>query len=305
MRIAFFGLPIAALLLTRDGHDIVYAAASRDVPGLRRLRLRVGADKVVVRPDVDTTETFLRVCTAAPDLIVSWFWTTKLPSQILSLAPGIGLHPSLLPRHRGPDPYFWAIDSGDKVTGVTAHRLDVEYDSGAIFACQQVPIDPSWNAWRLARVLDRVSLGLLREVVRAYAQDALSEGTAQDESLATVAPEPSDDDLVIRWSWPARRIERRVRAAAPWPGAWTQIGEQVVSLLRVRVTADFPKTLRPGEAAVRADGVSVVRTGDEGLELLEGRDDETDEILTTHDLARRVELAQGDPSAIAQGEAIS
>ncbi len=293
MRIAFFGLPLAALLLARDGHSIVYAAACRPAPGLRRLRLRVGADKVFVRPDVDAPETAMRVSSAAPDLIVSWFWTTKLPREILQLAPGIGVHPSLLPRHRGPDPYFWAIDSGDIVTGVTAHRLDVEYDTGAILARHQVPIDPRWNAWRLARALDRASLRLLREVVRTYGQGELREGPAQDESLARAAPEPSDDELAIRWSWPAERIERRVRAAAPWPGAWTQIGEQIVTLLRVRTTRDFPKALGTAEAAVRNDGIAIVRSADEAVELLEGRSDDTNQTLTTHDLARMVELARG------------
>jgi methionyl-tRNA formyltransferase len=261
------------------------------------MRLRVGADKVFVRPDVDAPETAMRVSGAAPDLIVSWFWTTKLPREILQLAPGVGLHPSLLPRHRGPDPYFWAIDSGDIVTGVTAHRLDVAYDTGPILARDQVPIDPSWNAWRLARALDRASLRLLREVVRAHAAGAVLDGTAQDESLATVAPEPSDDELAIRWSWPAQRIERRVRAAAPWPGAWTQIGEQIVTLLRVRTTRDFPKALRTAEAAVRNDGVAIVRSADEAVELLEGRSDDTNQTLTTHDLARMVELARGGSSS--------
>jgi methionyl-tRNA formyltransferase len=293
MRIAFFGLPLAALLLARDGHAIVYAAACRPAPGLRRLRLRIGADRVFQRPDVDAPETIMRVSGAAPDLIVSWFWTTKLPREILQLAPGIGVHPSLLPRHRGPDPYFWAIDSGDTVTGVTAHRLDVEYDTGAIFGRSQVPIDPSWNAWRLARALDRASLRLLREVVRAHDRGELPDGTAQDESLATAAPEPDDEELAIRWSWPAERIERRVRAAAPWPGAWTQIGDQVVTVLRVRATRDFPEALGSAEAAVRADCVPVVRTGDDAVELLEGRSDDTNQTLTTHDLARMVQLARG------------
>src|SRR5260370_32866719 len=130
MRIAFFGLPLAALLLARDGHSIVYAAACRPAPGLRRLRLRVGADKVFVRPDVDAPETAMRVSSAAPDLIVSWFWTTKLPREILQLAPGIGVHPSLLPRHRVPDPYCLAIDSADIVTGLTTHRTHVQYNNG-------------------------------------------------------------------------------------------------------------------------------------------------------------------------------
>ncbi len=269
--IAFFGLPLAAVLLAEDGHEIVYAGACRRAPGLRRLATRIAPGRTHVRPDVTEAATLERVRSASPDLIVSWFWTTQLPESILRLAPSVGVHPSLLPRHRGPDPCFWAIDAGDAVTGVTAHRLGVEYDTGDILAQRELAIDPAWNGWLLARALDRPSLAVLREVVRAHADGRPPTPMPQDERCATAAPSPTDDDLAIVWSWPAARIERRVRAASPWPGAWTEIGERLVTLGRVRETREFPRALEPAAAAVRSDGVAVVRAGDEALELLEGR----------------------------------
>jgi methionyl-tRNA formyltransferase len=222
---------------------------------------------------------------------VSWFWTTKIPGSILGLSPGVGVHPSLLPRHRGPDPYFWAIDCGDRVTGVTAHQLDAEYDTGAVLARRELPIDSSWDAWSLARALDRPSLALLREVVRAYAGDTPPPATPQDERYSTRAPTPSDEDLAIRWSWPASRIERRVRAAAPWPGAWTQIGNRIVTLLAVRATEDFPRALAAAEAAVRSDGAAVVRAGQDAVELIAARS-ESDAPMSRSDLADLVRAAQ-------------
>jgi methionyl-tRNA formyltransferase len=291
VKLAFFGLPLAAVLLARDGHEIVYAAACRRAPGLRRLSMHVAPGRTYLRPNVESAETLAQVRDAAPNLIVSWFWTTRLPEPVLRLAPGIGVHPSLLPRHRGPDPYFWAIDVGDEVTGVTAHLLDVEYDTGAILGSTALRIGPSWNAWRLARALDRPSLTLLREVVRAYAEGRPPAAMPQDQRRATAAPQPRDDSLAIRWSWPAARIERRVRAAAPWPGAWTEICGCVVTLLHVRATRDFPRALAPGEAAVRDDGVAVVRAGDDAVELLEGRREYENAAmpLSWRDLARIVQ----------------
>jgi methionyl-tRNA formyltransferase len=271
VKIAYFGLPLGAVLLAEDGHEIAYAAACRAAPGLRRLVTRIAPGRCDLRPDVTAAATIGRVEAAMPALIVSWFWTTKLPEPILRLAPSVGVHPSLLPRHRGPDPCFWAIDAGDVVTGVTAHRLAVDYDTGEILAQRELRIDPTWNGWRLARALDRPSLALLRDVVRAIADGRSPSPVPQDERLATSAPEPTDDELAIAWSLPAAQIERRVRAAAPWPGAWTEIADRIVTLVRVRATSDVPRALEPGEAAVRLDGVAVVRAADAGIELLEGR----------------------------------
>jgi methionyl-tRNA formyltransferase len=293
MRLVFFGLPLAALLLARDGHEVAWAAlCRREAIGTRRLTRRLGRERVAVVPDLERDEAFARVRDARPELLVSWFWTKKVPARVLALAPSVGVHPSLLPRHRGPDPSFWAIDAGDEVTGVTAHRLDLEYDTGAILAQRTLPIDPEWNGWRLARALDRPSLGLLREVVRAHAEGRPPADRSQDEAQATRAPEPDDEELAIRWSWSAERVARRVRAAAPWPGAWTEIGHEIVTLVRVRPTSGFPRALVAGEAAVRADGVAVVRAGQDAVELLEARG-EDDRPLATEDLAQIVKAAAG------------
>jgi methionyl-tRNA formyltransferase len=292
MRIAFVGLPLAALLLRDDGHEIVWAGLCRkDAIGTRRLTRAIGSSNVVVVPDLERAATEVRA--RSPELIVSWFWTRKVPASFRSIAAhgAIGVHPSLLPRHRGPDPFFWAIDAGDAVTGVTAHVLDDEYDTGAVLAQRELPIDPTWNAWTLAKRLDRPSLALLRETVRAFARGAPPSPIAQDESLATAAAQPSEEDLEIRWTDDAARIERRVRAASPWPGTFTEISERAITLTRVRATtasAAVLAALAPGEAIVRDDGIAIVRAADGAVELVAGRDEDDDRELDAAALASLV-----------------
>lgn len=293
MRIAFCGLPLAALLLARDGHEIVWAGVCRsDALGVRRLRARLGRDRVAMVPDLEAAAEKVRPL--APDLVVSWFWTKKMPRVFRTLAPlgAVGVHPSLLPRHRGPDPYFWAIDAGDERTGVTAHVLEDEYDTGAILGQEELAIDPSWNAWTLAKKLDRPSLALLRETVRRYAEEGAPAGRPQDEAQATSAPPPTDDELELRWTDGADAIVRRVRAASPWPGAFTAIADEVLVLTEVRRTDEYPRVLEPGQAFVRTDGVAVIRTADAAVELLRGRFDDQDEELDVHGLRELVEAAR-------------
>jgi methionyl-tRNA formyltransferase len=279
MRIVFFGLPLAALLLHHDGIEIALAALCRPgAPGTRRLRRLLGERRMVeVR---EPSELMSRVREAAPDLLVSWFWTKRIPLAVLEVAPlgAVGVHPSLLPRHRGPDPYFWTLESDDRETGVTAHRLDAGYDTGPILAQRRLAVHPSWNAWMLAKRLDRPSLALLREVVGAYAAGRPPPEVPQRESEATWAPEPDESWLALRFNEEASKVVRRVQAASPWPGAFTEIGDALVTLTTVAQTTEFPRALLPGEGAVRSDGVAVIRTFDAAVELRAGRTEDGDDL---------------------------
>jgi len=238
-----------------------------------------------MQPKLDDAAAVARIRAAAPDLVVSWFWTKKVPRSVRDIAPlgAFGVHPSLLPRHRGPDPYFWAILRGDRTTGVTAHRLDDEYDTGAILGTRELAVDTAWDAWTLARRLDRPSLELLRTTTRVFAAGVGPVEIAQDSTSATEAPEPTDDDLAIRWSASADDVVRLVRAAAPWPGAFTQIGDATTTITRAEVAPSVPRALERGEACV-IDGVVTVRAADAGVRLLEGRS-EDDELLSAAGLA--------------------
>lgn len=290
MRVAFLGLPLAALALQVDGHDVAVAFISRrDGVGLRRLRRRLGEPNVWLKGE-RTEEDFaacLRVL--APDLLVSWFWTGKIPLEWVRTARlgAIGAHPSLLPRHRGPDPYFAAINAGDPETGVTVHRIDAEYDTGPMLLQQALRIDPSWNAWQLARKLDRPSLALLREAVGRFARGEPVAERAQDARFATWAETPGVEDCALVWSESTDRIARKIRALAPAPGAFTEIGDLLVTVQEARPAEHFPRALAPGEAAT-VGGAVVVRTSDGALELVRV-ELEDGEILDGAALAARVE----------------
>ena len=157
------------------------------------------------------------------------------------------------------------------MAGVSAHWLEEEYDTGAVIASRTLDVDPSWNAWTLAKALDRPSLALLRRVVRDLA--ALGPGEklpsiAQDAAHATSAPTPSDADLEIDWNCTCAQIARRVRAAAPYPGVFTELAGQEFVLVSV---ASLPLSrelaaLVPGEMVVHGER-PVVRASDGGIEI--------------------------------------
>jgi methionyl-tRNA formyltransferase len=280
MRIAFFGLPLGALLLSADGHEIELAVLSPvEAPGRRRLQRLVPR---VLDADDDVDRALGR-----PDLIVSWYWTRLLPEHWLARARlgGIGSHPSLLPRHRGPNPFFWAIDAGDEHTGVSVHRLSPRYDEGAILSREAIEIGER-DSWQLARALDRPSLRCLRDVVKRIERGSIVEH-AQNEADATWAPEPSGDALRCDFRWSTERVLRRVRALSPVPGLALSLAGVELFVTRADLTHDYPSALEPGEAAAFR-GELVIRTGDGAIAIRAAADASEGEPVDIGKLRERI-----------------
>ena len=268
MRILYLGLPLGAEVLRRAGFGLVAACVGHlDAPGKRRLA-RTSAGLVLGKPDLEDPVIVRTLASAEPDVLLSWFWPRRIPAAVLALPRrgSFGVHPSLLPRWRGPDPYFWAIRSGDRETGVTLHRLDPAYDTGAIVDTRRVTLGDDENAWQLARRLDRPSLALLCDCARRLAAGEALGGVEQDERLATAAPRPNEAALTIDWNQSAVDVARLVRAAAPAPGATALFEESLVVIEAARETdARPPGGLAVGEAWTTDDGVVCVRCGDGAL----------------------------------------
>ena len=276
LRILYFGVPIGALLLEQQGFSPVVAVIGPlDLPGRRRLRRKMPRSLLLGMPNLQTKSVQNVLRSADPDIILSFFWPSRIPPEILEMAPPYGCHPSLLPRLRGPDPYYWAIRNGETQTGVTLHELGKQYDTGAIVAKCTIPIHPEETSGSLAQKLDRSAIALLLNFVRLFAAGEEIFSTPQNEEEASYAPLPQGNDLTIDWHASTLSIERLVRAASPVPGAVALLGEQLVIVRKVRrFSGRIPFGLRPAEAW-KEGKEWVVCTSDGALVLLELRDEES------------------------------
>jgi methionyl-tRNA formyltransferase len=297
LRIAYFGLPLGALLLAADGHRLGTVVLSPiEAPGRRRLA-RLAPELLGAQEATGDFEQRVSDALASgerPDLLVSWFWTRKLPPSWLALPRlgGIGVHPSLLPRHRGPNPYFWSIDAGDEQTGVTAHRLNADYDTGRILASRRIPVGDR-DSWQLARALDRPSLAVLRETALRLARgDAIVE-LEQDESLATWAPEPSGAELKVDFGWTTERVLRRIRALSPTPGLALEVEGVPLFVTRAERAHDYVAALLPGEAQL-SDSL-LLRTSDGAVRVTRALFAETEAEATSAAHVLRLLKRRGRP----------
>lgn len=120
------------------------------------------------------------------DLIVVAGFSRILKKDIIG-SPQLGtinVHPSLLPKYRGPDPYYWVLAHGERETGVTIHYIDAGIDTGNIILQEPLPIAPDETQATLHMKAAALAAQLL-----PHAVDLLADGTApsipQDHSQAT------------------------------------------------------------------------------------------------------------------------
>lgn len=156
-----------------------------------------------------------------PDVAVVVAYGKIIPSAALAI-PKFGfvnIHPSLLPKYRGPSPVHAAIANGDAETGVTLMLLDAEVDHGPLLAQERVEIPPAVTRSELDAFLAERGAQLLARTLPKY----LAGRTApqpQDHARATMTPLLTREHGKIDWSEPAAVIERKVRAYEGWPGTW-------------------------------------------------------------------------------------
>ena len=182
-------------------------------------------DIPVLQPARPTDRAFVdRLRTLAPDVGVVVAYGHILKPELLALPRHgmVNVHPSLLPELRGAAPVEWAILNGLEKTGVTIMRMDEGLDSGPIL--HQLPhyIEPEVTGGELSEHLAEMGAQALVETLALLEQDALKP-VPQDHARATYAPKLTRDTARIRWSDPADKVARTIRALDPKPGAWTAL----------------------------------------------------------------------------------
>lgn len=224
---------------------VAVAAARLDVPLLQPERLNAPAREAVGALDAD-----LMVCFAYGKIFGPRFLS-------LFSAGSINIHPSLLPRHRGPTPLSAAILSGDPVTGVTIQRIGREMDAGEILYQLRLPLSDTTDVVALSEVAARRGAEAAVAVVRAL-DDGAKRGVAiselpQLEDRATYCSLVDDGALRIDWTEPAAAIARMIRAYADRKGPWTLLEGERVRLLEGCVAASdaLPAVTAGGDASLR------------------------------------------------------
>ncbi|MBL8966663.1 MAG: methionyl-tRNA formyltransferase, partial [Spirochaetaceae bacterium] len=165
------------------------------------------------------------------ELLVSFAYGRIFGPKFLALFPrgGLNVHPSLLPKYRGCAPIPAAILHRDAETGVAVQRLALAMDEGELLAVERLPLSGRETTESLSALAATVGAGLLLRVVREL-EEGRESGRPQ-EGEASYCSLLAKEDGLLHWDESALDLDARVRAFHPWPGAFTWLKGQRLTIL--------------------------------------------------------------------------
>jgi len=187
------------------------------------------------------------------DFFIVASYAKILPKEILEIPRfgTIGVHPSLLPKYRGPSPIQAAILNEEQETGVTLFLLDEKVDHGPVLENRKQKIENSDNYKTLHNKLAKLGGDLLIETIPKFLREEIK-SQPQDESQATYTKKFSAEDGFVGFKdlekaqkdggQIAIEVERKIRALNPEPGVWTIKDGKRMKILEAELMPD--KTLK-------------------------------------------------------------
>jgi len=265
--------------ITHDDRDDTRSA-------LRDFEMFCGETGVPLRVLAGHAELLAVVDELQPELciVVGWYWILRKP--LLDRVPRgiVGVHGSLLPKHRGGAPLVWAIFNGETESGVSLFHFDEGMDTGDVVGQGRFAIGPDETIADILAKVEGLAIGLLRDNVLP-----LLSGTAprspQDHSQATYCSLRRPEDGLIRWTDTGQSIYNAIRAQTrPYPGAFTHLEDG--RCVRLWGAERFPSEYLgvPGLVA-QTDGPNAIVTCGQGAVVLKriqvdgGRETNAAEIL--------------------------
>ena len=283
IRILFFGTPGFAVPFfdflyqksqTEKRIEIIGVVTQPDKPVGRKGILTPPAVKVaaqekripVLQPTSLKRNEGQKLLNAYPaDLYVVVAYGKIIPVSILTIPHfgAVNVHPSLLPRYRGPSPLQAVITQGDKETGISIMLLDEGMDTGPLLAQKKISLSERETLETLTQKIHQDGPALLYETLHSYASAQTSPIPQSLEGI-TITSLLDRDDGHINWSDPAIVIDRKIRAYTPWPGCfavWNRNGKELrLKILEAIPASDVPDAKEPGTVEME-EGRILVHTG--------------------------------------------
>lgn len=169
-----------------------------------------------------------------PDLFVVASFGKIIPKTILNIPKygALNVHPSLLPKYRGPSPVPATILAEDEISGVTIIKMDEEIDHGPMVSAREIRLTRQENFLFLINKLFQIGVDLLVEIIPDYIAGRIKP-VPQNHAQATYCERLTRKSGYFPIDNPPSRekLDKMIRAYYPWPGVWTKWNDKIVKFL--------------------------------------------------------------------------
>jgi methionyl-tRNA formyltransferase len=195
---------------------------------------------------------------AKPDLLFVATYRKIVSAPVRAAARcAFNFHPSLLPRYRGPNPFFWVLRNGEARTGLTVHALTDEIDGGDIYWQRAYDITAHEDQGTLRRALAHLAGEAACDIAWQAAAASLV-GRPQNAAEASYFGRPTESDRAVDLTGTIEQVCRQARPAMPVPGALAA-GRIFTGIVEAYGT---PAPGQPGSILFEDDHVCRVRVAD-------------------------------------------
>lgn len=242
-RFVFFGTPHLAVIVLEQlkAHSLTPACivTAPDKPAGRGMQVAESAVALwarahgihTLKPERFDDATIAELAAVHADVFVVVAYGKILKQAVLDIPPHgiLNVHPSLLPKLRGPSPVRSAVLHDEQTTGVTIMQIDEKMDHGPILA-QETHTPTVWPPEVAALETHLFTRGgqLLAEVLPRYMSGEI-EPREQEHAQATYTVLFTKEDGLLDLTQDAYQNLLKIHAYAGWPGAYffTEHGTRV------------------------------------------------------------------------------
>ena len=167
----------------------------------------------------------------ASDMVFVAAYGAILHDNVLRSAPCVNLHPSLLPRYRGPSPIITAIRNGDTESGVCLMQMTNELDAGDILMCRKFDIDIDDTNDTIEQKVSKIGTDMILE----YMENPKKYSPKPQSGKIVYTAKTGVYDEIIDWKKSPKEIHNLVRALG---AGRTKINGIDVKILKTKINDD-------------------------------------------------------------------
>jgi len=189
--------------------------------------------------ELDEPQLIQKIKELEVDAAVVCSYNYKIPKVLMEATKDgfINVHPSMLPKYRGGNPYSRVIMNGETETGVTIHFMDEGFDTGDIIAQKPYHIPSKATMGTIFNELNFIGIELLLQVLQSYEAEPLPR-IQQPKGTFISGNGLADKDLFINYEKPAEELERFIRALNPFLLASTTFRGNVMKIMKAEIASD-------------------------------------------------------------------